>query len=105
MKEKTARKLGQIEHFKRKNALLSEENSNLNARLQECETVKAHNQQLLVDNDNLQKRNKDLWELKIWLNWLKLRDYQQRIACCGDCSNLTIVAGINQIEVPIRKKK
>ena len=58
--QNTARKLGQIEHFKRKNALLSEENSKLNARLQECETVKAHNQQLLVDNDNLQKRNKDL---------------------------------------------
>ena len=40
--------------------MLSEENSNLNARLQEFETVKAHKQQLLVDNDNLQKRNKDL---------------------------------------------
>ena len=58
--QNTARKLGQIEHFKRKNAMLSEENSNLNARLQEFETVKAHKQQLLVDNDNLQKRNKDL---------------------------------------------
>ena len=58
--QNTARKLGQIEHFKRKNAMLSEENSNLNARLQEFETVKAHKQQLLVDNDNLQKHNKDL---------------------------------------------
>ena len=58
--QNTARKLGQIEHFKRKNAMLSEENSNLNARLQEFETVKSHKQQLLVDNDNLQKRNKDL---------------------------------------------
>ena len=58
--QNTARKLGQIEHFKRKNAMLSEENSNLNARLQEFETVKAHKQQLLIDNDNLQKRNKDL---------------------------------------------
>ena len=46
-----------------------------------------------------------IWELKIWHNWLKLRDYQQRIACCGDCSNLTIVAGINQIKVLVRTKK
>ena len=46
-----------------------------------------------------------IWEMKFLPNWLKLRGYQQRITCSGDCSNLTTLADINQIEVLIRKKK